>query len=113
MVRVKERSPEAIVEALATGASYSSTGPEIRGIQVQHTQEEDVEKRAVEATVRCSPAQRISAVLNSTGTEYHEGGALFESATFKLRPGAKYVRFEIIGPNGDKAWSNPFDLTTL
>jgi hypothetical protein len=113
MVRVKERSPEALVEALATGASYSSTGPEIHDIQLKPEQGGDVEKRVVEATVKCSPAQRISAVLNSTGTEYHEGGTLFESATFKLRAGAKYVRFEIVGPNGNKAWSNPFDLTGL
>ena len=42
-----------------------------------------------------------------------EGGKLFESATFKLRPDSKYVRFEIIAPNGDKAWSNPFDLTRM
>ena len=106
MVRVKERSPEAIVEALESGAGYASTGPQIFDIQL-HSGED----RAVEATVKCSPAQRIAAVLDSRGTEYHEGGKLFEAAIFKLRPGSKHVRFEIIAPNGDKAWSNPFDLT--
>jgi len=108
MVRVKERSPKAIVEALESGAGYSSTGPQIFDIQLHGG-----EGRAVEATVKCSPAQRIAAVLDSRGTEYHEGGKLFETATFTLRPGSKHVRFEIIAPNGDKAWSNPFDLTAF
>ncbi len=108
MVRVKERSPEAIVEALESGAGYSSTGPQIFDIQLHSG-----EGRTVEATVKCSPAQRVTAVLDSRGNEYHEGGKLFETATFKLRPGSKHVRFEIIAPNGDKAWSNPFDLTAL
>ncbi len=109
MVRVKERSPAAIVEALELGASYSSTGPIIFDIQLRRAEE----KRVVEAAVKCSPAQRIAAVLDSRGTEYHEGGKLFETATFKLRPNSKHVRFEIVAPNGNKAWSNPFDLTAL
>ena len=44
------------------------------------------------------------------GAEYREGGELFTEATVTLRKNAKWVRFEIIGPTGDKAWSNPFDL---
>ena len=44
------------------------------------------------------------------GTEYREGGDLFTEATFALRSNAKWVRLEIIGPHGDKAWSNPIDL---
>ena len=38
----------------------------------------------------------------------HRG--LFTEATFGLRKGARWVRLEIIGPEGDKAWSNPIDL---
>lgn len=110
MVRVKERTAEAIVDALATGASYSSTGPEIRGIQLKRV---DEEKRTVEATVTCSKAQRIFAVCSSYGVEYHEDGNAFETATFTLRPGAKYVRFEIVDEMGNKAWSNPYDLLNL
>ncbi len=44
------------------------------------------------------------------GTEYREDGGLFTEATFGLRKGARWVRLEIIGPEGDKAWSNPIDL---
>ena len=107
MVRVKERTAEAVVEALATGASYGSSGPEICDIKLKRV---DAEKRTVEATVSCSEAQRIFAVCDSYGVEYHEDGELFETATFTLRPGAKYVRFEIVDPIGNKAWSNPYDL---
>ncbi|MGA1198215.1 MAG: PHP domain-containing protein [Candidatus Latescibacterota bacterium] len=110
MVRVKNRTAKAIVNALATGASYSSSGPEIRNIQLKLV---DNKKRTVEATVSSSKAQRIFAVCDSYGVEYHTGGKLFETATFTLRPGAKYVRFEIVDAKGYKAWSNPYDLTRL
>mgnify|MGYP005644262273 CR=1 FL=1 len=63
-----------------------------------------------EVHVKCSEARRIHAVQDTYGTEYREGGNLFTEATFALRKGARWVRFEIIGPQGDKAWSNPFDL---
>jgi hypothetical protein len=67
----------------------------------------------VEATVKCSEAQRIFAVCNTTGVEYQERGKTFEEATFPVKSGARWVRFEIVGPDGTKAWSNPFDLTEL
>ena len=113
VVRVNEKTPEAIVEALATGACYSSCGPEIHDIRLKRVDREGDERRLVEATVRCSEARRIVAVADAFGVEYHEHGDTFESATFTVRPNARWVRFEVIGPQGEKAWSNPFDLTGL
>ena len=110
-VRVKERTAAAVVEALVQGASYGSTGPEIRDIQIRRIDKEGDERTQAEATVSCSPAQRIAAVSDSFGVEYHQHGDLFETATFALRPNARWVRFEVIGESGQKAWSNPFDLT--
>jgi hypothetical protein len=107
-VRVKERTAAAICEALVQGASYSSTGPQIRDIQFVRNG-----AGVVEATVECSQVQRIAAVNDAYGTEYHEGGALFETATFALRPNARWVRFEVVGAQGNKAWSNPFDLASV
>ena len=112
-VRVKERTGAAIVAALAAGASYASTGPEIRDIQIRCSDREGDEKTPCEATVACSPAQRIAAISDSTGTEYHQHGELFETATFPLRANSRWVRFEIVDQRGLKAWSNPFDLTGL
>lgn len=104
MARVKERTTEAVLEALATGASYGSTGPEIHSIEV--TRDGD----ATQVHVKCSEARRIHAVTDTNGTEYRESGELFTEADFALRKGARWVRLEIIGPQGDKAWSNPVDL---
>ncbi len=113
MVRVKERSIEAVCDALEQGAGYSTTGPKIHDIELRRVDKAGDKNQVVEATVSCSEAQRIAAVCNQVGTEYREGGNTFEKAVFGLRPNARWVRFEIVGPNGDKAWSNPFDLTGI
>ena len=113
MVRVKERTAQAVSEALKTGASYGSTGPEIHDIQLRRVDQPGDDNQVVEATVRCSEAQRVVAVCDSLGMEYREPGKTFESATYTLRPNARWARFEVIGPDGSKAWSNPFDLTGL
>ena len=68
-VRVKERTAAAIVAALVAGASYGSTGPAIHDIQLRRTDREGDDRTQVEATVSCSPAQRIAAVSDSFGTE--------------------------------------------
>lgn len=104
MARVKERTPEAVLNALATGASYGTTGPEIHHLAVRR----DGDTHVID--IKCSPARRIAAVADTYGTEYTEQGALFEEASFPLRKNARWVRVEVIGPEGDKAWSNPFDL---
>ena len=113
MVRVKERTPEAVCEALQKGTSYGSTGPKIHDIQLRRADAADDEKQVVEATVRCSEAQRVVAIHDKVGMEYREPGKTFESAKFLLRPNARWARFEVIGPDGTKAWSNPFDLTGI
>ena len=42
---------------------------------------------------------------------HDEEGRGFESATLDLPLNSRWVRFEIVGLDGSKAWSNPFDLT--
>lgn len=113
VVRVKERSSQAIVDALENGSCYASTGPEIYNIQLRQTENSTDKTRIVEATVNCSKALRIFAVCDVTGVEYREMDGTFEKATFDLRQNARWVRFEILGPDGTKAWSNPFDLTKI
>jgi len=113
MVRVRERTVEAVLDALAAGTSYASTGPEIHDIQIRLSADSTPEHRVAEATVLCSEAQRIAAICDVYGAEYIRRGEAFETATFLLMPNARWARFEIIGPDGAKAWSNPFDLTGL
>ncbi len=113
MARVKDTSPQSIVDALESGAAYSSTGPEIHDIRLRRVDDGGEKDRLVEATVRSSEAQCISAVCDAFGIEYREPGRSFETAVFNLRPNARWARFEIVAPDGLKAWSNPFDLTSV
>jgi hypothetical protein len=111
MVRVRERTAGAIMEAVERGCAYASAGPEIHDIQLRRVDEPKDNRRVVEASIRCSEAQRIFAVCDTFGAEYRVPGGSFDQATFRVRPNARWVRFEIIGTDGSKAWSNPFDLT--
>ena len=111
MARVKERTAAAVVEALVSGASYGSTGPQIHDITI--TRSGGTDEPLIEATIRSSPAQRLMAVSDTKGTTYHEHGELFENASIQLSPAWRWARFEVIGPDGAKAWSNPYDLTEL
>lgn len=111
MVKVRERSAEAIIDALERGCAYASSGPDIRDIRLRRVDGREDGNRVVEASIRCSEAQSILAVFDSYGTEYRpKDGGTFEEAAFTLRPNARWVRFEIIAPDGTKAWSNPMDL---
>ena len=109
MVRTRERSATAIVDALASGAGYGTTGPVIHDIQLRP--ERSASGRRMAATVTCSEAKRIDAISDLGGASYREPDATFEQATFPLKIDARWVRFEVIAPDGKKAWSNPFDLT--
>ena len=113
MVRVKELTAGAIIEAMEKGSGYSSSGPEIHDIQLKRVDESKDDRVVVEATVRSSEARRIVAVCDTFGTEYRNKGRAFKSAAFNLPPNARWVRFEVVGPDGSKAWSNPFDLTSF
>ena len=116
MVKVRERSAKAIIDALDRGCAYVSSGPEIRDIQLRRVDDGGDGNRVVEASIECSEAQSILAVFDSHGTEYRDrtgNGKTFEQATFTLRPNVRWVRFEIIAPDGTKAWSNPMDLANV
>ena len=113
MARVKERTATAVVEALEKGMSYASTGPEIVDIRLHRVDDPEDEKAVVEVAVRCSEAQRIAVVCDITGTEYRKPGQTFDQATFTIRANARWARFEVVGVDGAKAWSQPFDLTKI
>ena len=83
--------------------------PVIHDIQLRR--ERSANGRRIAATVVCSEAKRIDAISDLGGASYREQDATFEQATFPLKVDARWVRFEVIAPDGSKAWSNPFDLT--
>jgi hypothetical protein len=112
-VRVKERTAEAILDAITKGASYCSTGPKIHDIHLSPSPLGKKGQRVVRAHIKCSPCMRAYSLFDVYGIEYHNNGVLFEEAFFDLRAEARYVRFEVLAPDGSKAWSNPYDLTDL
>ncbi len=102
MVKSPDLTLEGIMEALRTGAFYSTLGPEISDITVNPADKK--------ITVKCSAAQSI--VFKA---ECHRGrrvlapeGATLTEATYQVPEDAKYVRVEVTDETGKKAWSNPF-----
>jgi predicted metal-dependent phosphoesterase TrpH len=110
---VAERSPAAVLEALATGSFYSSTGPEVHDVRV--------EDGAVE--VQCSPCRRVtlcsrrrrgSSVSAGPSGYRHRGEILSESDTGEITaarlsvpPHVSFTRLELVDELGRRAWTNP------
>ena len=98
-VKVAEPGPGAALAALAAGAFYASTGPEIRGIEADG-------QRLI---VRCSPARQVSLV--SCGPSGHvvvpNPGGCLEEAVLDLGAAAAYWRVVVTDHEGRLAWTNP------
>ncbi|HXY80044.1 MAG TPA: CehA/McbA family metallohydrolase [Gaiellaceae bacterium] len=113
MVRAAEKSREALLDALRSGAFYGSTGPAIAAVEVT----------ADAVTVRCSPAEAVTlytgrmrgARANAGRLGYPHNSEILERDTAGLitacrleRPWeARYGRVEVAGPSGSRAWTNP------
>jgi hypothetical protein len=111
--RVAERSQGAVLEALATGSFYSSTGPILHGLVV--------EDGSVE--VRCSPCRRVtlcmarrrgSSVSAGPSGYRYRGEIVAESpdgeitaARLERRSRVPFGRIELVDAYGRKAWTNP------
>lgn len=100
MVRA-ENNINAILDALKTGAFYSTCGPEIYNFYVEDGK----------AVVECSPAAKIRfhADMQPTRIKRSEDGTL-TYAEIDLNGGYKYVRATVIDRNGKYAWTNPIFL---
>lgn len=113
MVRVKERTVEAVMGALRAGASYVTTGPTIDDLALEWIEDSGEATGHFRAMVKCSAALRVLAITNYIGANYDEQGETFEQCTMALRATNQWVRFEILSADGTKAWSNPLDLNAL
>jgi hypothetical protein len=112
-VRAESRSADAVLAALRSGSFYSSTGPEIRTVEVSD--------EAIE--VRCSPAasvtllagRRRGARANAGRLGYPYQAEILERtddgsilAARLARPrGTPYGRVEVADTEGRRAWTNP------
>ena len=111
--RARERSQPAVLEALAMGSFYSSTGPVIHEVSV--------EDGAVE--VRCTPCRSVTlctgrekgSAVHAGRLGYRYGGRTLASGDgggimhARLERPARnpYGRVEVVDLQGRKAWTNP------
>ena len=97
MVHARERSHEAIMEALRAGDFYATQGPSV-ALTVENG----------EAVVTCSPAVQVEfhsdAVWNDSRVEQGEG---ITTARCRLMPFETFVRAEVVDSEGRRAYSSP------
>ena len=100
MVKAEALTIDGIMQALRTGAFYSTLGPEIK----------DLTLNGKELTVKCSEAQSIvfKAQCSRGKRVLPAEGELLTEAAYSIPESVKYVRVEITDETGKKAWSNPF-----
>ena len=105
-VRAAQLTQEAILDALAKGHFYASSGTEIHDLALDPVQRI--------ATVRCSPSTAIDFVGNSLYSRRVSAphGQTLTEATYKLREGQRYVRVACRDEQCHWAWSNPIFLDT-
>jgi hypothetical protein len=90
---------ENIIAAIKAGHFYSSTGPEIKDINID---EEGI------IYLECSPVKSISFISTpSLGLKIHAKSNPLTNAQYPGRPYETYIRIEIEDFDGRKAWSNP------
>ena len=102
MIRAKQLSCEAILDALRKGHCYATMGPLIHDLRIEDG----------ELSVECSDAASIHFIGNhQTGDCVHaDQRPPLRGAKYHLSGHERYVRVEIIGPTGLRAWSQPFFL---
>lgn len=99
-VRTQDRSAAAIVHALRRGEFYSTSGPQISGIEI--------EGRRLQ--VRTSPAASVYWIgPGRLGWSRHAAqGETLRQVEFQLKGNPSWLRVEVCDANGRWAWSNPF-----
>lgn len=102
MIKAADLTLDAVMDALRTGCFYASCGPVIE------------DARIVEGTltVKCSPAEVVNFIAQTShGWSIHaDEGQQITSAEVAVSPAWKYVRVEVVGVDGKRAWTNPFIL---
>lgn len=113
-VRAAERTQPAVLEALRAGAFYSSTGPEIRAVEL--SEDEVVVHSSAAASVSLYCGRWRGARANAGRLGYpnlsrvlaRDGDGLITAVALQ-RPwdGGAYGRVEVRAADGTRAWTNP------
>jgi hypothetical protein len=98
-VRVRaENRVDNILDALKSGAFYSSCGPVIEDFTVEHGV----------ATLRCSPVQKIWFRSGEWPTHtVYQGEGVLTQGTYRVQEGISYLRAIVMDAEGRRAWTNP------
>ncbi|WP_306359933.1 CehA/McbA family metallohydrolase [Nocardia sp. CC227C] len=97
-VRAESLDPDALLSALKAGHYYSSTGPEMHGIEIGDGR----------ITVRCSPVRKIVVTGSVPGAQWRAGDGLTEcSLPLDMFTRSPFVRVTVTDDAGARAWSNP------
>jgi len=102
MVKAASLTKTDIMESIRNGSFYSSRGPEINDIQLDHET----------VMVSCSPVDTINFICDKwkgrsiRARDYQ----ILTEAEFTLKGEEKYVRIECVDAVGRAAWSNPIFL---
>ncbi len=108
MVRAAERTPEAMLAALAAGRCYATLGPVIDDFRLRPDAEAPSGWRA---EARFSPAVAVSFVSNRCyGRRYDfaaDGSAPVSEWSHPVSERARYVRLVVEDDRGLRAWSGP------
>ena len=99
MLKARKRSVEAVLDALRTGACYSSSGPEIMDVRIEDGL----------VTVFCSEAAEIHFICRrSRGRSFYSDDAALTKAEYSIPKDAGYLRIEVVDRQCRRAWTNPF-----
>jgi hypothetical protein len=111
--RCAERSPEAVVAALAEGAFYSSCGPTIHELALGERSVEVRSSAARSVTLLAGPrrgasvhAGRLGYRARGEGLETNDDGEIIAARLERL-PLTPYGRVQVVDARGRMAWTNP------
>jgi hypothetical protein len=101
-VKAMALTQEAILDALAKGHFYASSGPQLYDVTVQEDR----------VQVRCSPAVIVDFVGNGRHSSrlMAPAGETYSEVSYRLRKGQRYVRVACRDAQGCWAWSNAIFL---
>ena len=100
MVNTTEKTHESIIRSICAGNFYASQGPVINQI-TRNGRQIEVDCEGAEAAVFYSNC------IWCTGRYQKDPG---EHVCYELTEFDRYVRVELIGKDGKKAWSSPFEV---
>lgn len=103
VIKAKELSYPAVIDALVKGHFYSSSGPSVKSIWYE------------DGSVRIRTSAARSITMNPSGRnsvmKWAPNGKSITEAAFKINPDhAGYVRFTVTDKRGYSAWTNAYRL---